>query len=62
MNDNSPAKNKWMFSNNGGIEEFLLLRSYIVTARKNGVGAGKALRALFQGKAPTLYAQIGKLR
>ncbi len=35
-----------------GAEEFSLLRSYIVTARKNGMGASEALRVLFQGKIP----------
>ncbi len=33
-------------------EEFCLLRSYIVTARKNGMGASEALRILFRGEIP----------
>lgn len=40
-----------------GAEEFSLLRSYIVTARKNGVGASMALRELFQGKIPSFMLE-----
>ena len=36
-----------------GAEEFSLIRSYIVTARKNGMGASEAIRVLLQGKLPS---------
>ncbi len=36
-----------------GANEFALIRSYIVTARKNGMGASEALRTLFRGEIPT---------
>ncbi len=35
-----------------GAEEFCLIRSYIVTARKHGMGASEALRILFDGHKP----------
>jgi transposase len=35
-----------------GAEEFCLIRSYIVTARKHGMGASEALRILFRGEKP----------
>jgi transposase len=35
-----------------GAEEFCLIRSYIVTARKHGMGASEALRILFRGDIP----------
>ncbi len=35
-----------------GAEEFCLIRSYIVTARKQGVGASEALRILFRDEIP----------
>lgn len=35
-----------------GAKEFSLIRSYIVTARKNGMGPSEALRILFSGKIP----------
>ena len=35
-----------------GAEEFCLIRSYIVTARKQGMGASEALRILFRGDMP----------
>ena len=40
------------FRSMAGAEEFCLLRSYIVTARKNGMGPADALRALFSGETP----------
>jgi len=41
------------FRNMIGAEEFCLIRSYIVTARKNGMGASEALRILFRGEIPS---------
>jgi transposase len=35
-----------------GAKEFALIRSYIVTARKNGMGASESLRILFRGEKP----------
>ncbi len=35
-----------------GAEEFCLIRSYIMTARKQGMGASDALRVLFRGEVP----------
>ena len=35
-----------------GAKEFSLIRSYIVTARKNDMGPSEALRILFSGKTP----------
>ena len=35
-----------------GAEEFCLIRSYIVTARKHGMGASEALRILFRDEKP----------
>ena len=35
-----------------GAKEFSLIRSYIVTARKNGMGASESLRVLFRGEKP----------
>jgi transposase len=40
------------FRSMAGAEEFCLIRSYIVTARKNGMGASEALRVLFRGETP----------
>jgi transposase len=40
------------FRSIAGAEEFCLIRSYIVTARKQGMGASEALRILFSGKIP----------
>jgi len=35
-----------------GAEEFCLIRSYLVTAKKQGMGASEALRVLFRGEVP----------
>jgi len=35
-----------------GAEEFCLIRSYIVTARKHNVSVSEALRVLFRGETP----------
>jgi transposase len=35
-----------------GAEEFCLIRSYIMTARKQGMGASEALLILFRGEIP----------
>lgn len=40
------------FRSMDGAEEFCLIRSYIVTARKHGMGASEALRILFRGDKP----------
>jgi transposase len=40
------------FRSMDGAKEFCLIRSYIVTAKKQGMGASKALRLLFTGKKP----------
>jgi transposase len=40
------------FRSMAGAEEFCLIRSYIVTARKNDMGASEALRILFRGDKP----------
>jgi len=40
------------FRSMDGAEEFCLIRSYIVTARKHGMGASQALRILFRGDRP----------
>ena len=45
-----------------GAEEFCLIRSYIVTARKHGIGATEAIRDLFNGKTPSFMKKRVKLR
>ena len=40
------------FRNLKGAKEFSLRRSYLVTARKNGVSSIDALRMLFKGEKP----------
>jgi len=40
------------FRSMDGASIFCLVRSYLSTCRKNGVGATKALRLLFQGEMP----------
>ena len=40
------------FRSMDGAQEFSLIRSYLVTARKNGMGASEALRILFKGDRP----------
>ena len=40
------------FRSMDGANEFSLLRSYIVTAKKQGMGASEALRLLFRGETP----------
>ena len=41
------------FRSMDGAQEFSLIRSYLVTARKNGMGASEALRILFKGERPS---------
>ena len=40
------------FRSMDGAQEFSLIRSYLVTARKNGMGPSEALRVLFKGDRP----------
>jgi len=41
------------FRSKEGAEEFSLIRSYLVTARKNDMGPSEALRVLFSGEMPS---------
>ena len=50
------------FRSKKGAEEFCLIRSYIVTARKHGIGATEAIRDLFNGKTPSFMKKRVKLR
>ncbi len=45
------------FRNMEGAEEFSLIRSYIMTARKNGVSATEAIRDLLDGKIPSFMLE-----
>ncbi len=45
------------FRNMEGAEEFSLIRSYIMTARKNGVSATEAIRDLLNGKIPSFMSE-----